>query len=230
MNWSHESAEEIVNTREMNVTSSGKSLSGPRKTALRTISLDRDFYTSGQAAGLLGIPSRTLRRYLSIGKIEGRQNPITQTWQIPSESLIRFIEEQGGEAVVERREISVLVVDGKKAVGDLFRKMGENARCEIRLTEFQEVGDALIECGVHSHDMIVVDTATPFYDGMGLLRLLRSNPHTQGVKILAITDDPDKNRALETLGAATTLVKPFTYTDLVQTVEYMFPNTAERPS
>lgn len=230
MNWPHENAEEVVTPLGMKATNRVDSVAAPRKGAMRAVSLDKDFYTSGQAARLLGIPSRTLRRYLSIGKIEGRQNPITQTWQITSESLVKFIESQGGEAVVELKEIYVLVIDEKKAVADLFRKIAETARRPVHISEFQEVGDALIECGVHHHELIVIDTAAPYYDGLGLLRLLRSNPHTRGAKILAITDDPEKNRSLEILGASTTLVKPFTYTNLMQTVEYMFPNTTELPS
>lgn len=234
MSWSYENADELRNSKGANVPDTVEMKSGgkssERKGKLRVFSLDKDFYTSGQAAKLLGIPSRTFRRYLSIGKIEGHQNPITQTWQISSESLAKFIAEQGGESVIELKEIAVLVIDGKKAVGELFRKMGKSSRRPILLFEFQEVGDALIESGVHRPDLIFIDTSTPFYDGLGLLRLLRSNMHTQTARILAVTDEPEKTRDLELLGAAATLVKPFSYTDLMQTVEYLFPNTAELPS
>ena len=230
MNWPHENAEDDVPRRDMKLSPRSTPLTVPRKGGIRTISLDKELYTSGQAARLLGIPSRTLRRYLAIGKIEGIQNPITQTWQIPSESLVSFIESQGGEAKVELKEVFVLVIDGKKAAFDLFRKLAEASRRPLVVSEFQEVGDALIECGVRRHDLIVIDTATPFYDGIALLKLLHTNTHTNGAKLLAITDDPEKNRILETMGATTTLVKPFSYTDLLQTVEYMFPNTAELPS
>jgi CheY-like chemotaxis protein len=230
MNWPNENSEDPMHSRGLNVTERPSSTAPYRRGGLRVFSLDKDSYTSGQAARLLGIPSRTLRRYLSIGKIEGLQNPITQTWQITSESLVKFISKQGGEAVVEMKEVSVLIFDDKKAVGDLFRRMAKSSRRPLVVSEFQEVGDALIESGVHRPDLIVIDTETPIYDGLSLLKLLCSNPHTQAAKILAMTDEPDKTRDLELLGAATTLVKPFSYADLVQTLEYMFPNTAELPS
>jgi CheY-like chemotaxis protein len=225
MNWPNETSEN-QGTLKMSVDDNAPY----RKGGLRVFSLTKDFYTSGQAARLLGIPSRTLRRYLSIGKIEGRQNPITQTWQITPESLAKFIAEQGGEAVMEMKEISVLIIDGRKAVGDLFRKMAESSRRSILISEFQEVGDALIESGVRKPDLIVIDTSTPFYDGTSLLKLLRANPHTHGAKILAITDDHSRTRRIEEEGAAAVLVKPFSYTDLASTVEFIFPDTAELPS
>jgi CheY-like chemotaxis protein len=226
MNWPNENSE----NQHITVKACADDNAPYRKGGLRVFSLTKDFYTSGQAARLLGIPSRTLRRYLSIGKIVGRQNPITQTWQITPESLAEFIAEQGGEAVIELKEISVLIIDGRKAVGDLFRRMAESSRRSISVSEFQEVGDALIESGVRTPDLIVIDTSTPFYDGTSLLKLLSANPHTQGAKILAVTDDPVRTQRIEEEGAAAVLVKPFSYTDLVQTVEYMFPDTAELPS
>ena len=230
MNWPYENSESVLDSRARNMNKEATLRSGAKKDSLRVFSLEKDAYTSGQAARLLGIPSRTLRRYLSIGKIDGRQNPITQTWQITAESLARFIAEQGGEAVIELREISVLIIDNKKSVGEMFRKIGETSKRLIRTAEFQEVGDALIESGVRRPDLIVIDTSAPYYDGIGLLRLLRSNPHTNSAKVLAVTDDPNKTRELESLGASTTLVKPYTFTDLAQTIDYMFPTTAELAS
>ena len=230
MDWPHENSETTMSSRRPDVTKEVTLRSNARKGSLRVFSLEKDVYTSGQAARLLGIPSRTLRRYLSIGKIEGQQNPITQTWQITAEALAQFIAEQGGEAVIELKEISVLIIDNKKSVGEMFRKIGETSRRPIRTSEFQEVGDALIESGVRRPDLIVIDTSTPYYDGVGLLRLMRSNPHTSAAKVLAVTDDPSKTRELESLGAATSLVKPYTFTDLAQTIDYMFPTAVELPS
>ncbi len=144
--------------------------------------------------------------------------------------MSRFIAEQGGEAIIELKEISVLIIDNRRAIGDLFRRMAESSRRTVVISEFQEVGDALIESGVIKPDLIVIDMSTPFYDGTSLLRLFAANPHTHGAKILAVTDEPERMQGIEGEGAAAVLVKPFSYTDLVQTVEYIFPDTAELPS
>ncbi len=191
--------------------------------------LEKDTYTSGQAARLLDIPARTLRRYLSIGKIEGIQNPITQTWQISAAALSRFIQRQGGEAVITEQALVALVIDGKPQVAELLKRFADQRYPKLEVKAFQEVGDALIESGVRTPDLIVIDTHTPFYDGLGLLKLLKSNSHTSSSKILAITDESESTIHLDDLGATTTLVKPFSYSDLSQTLMYMFPASGELP-
>jgi excisionase family DNA binding protein len=47
--------------------------------------------TSGQAAALLGIPARTVRRYLITGKLKGKQNPITGRWTVERTDVQEFL-------------------------------------------------------------------------------------------------------------------------------------------
>jgi excisionase family DNA binding protein len=49
--------------------------------------------TSGQAADLLGIPSRTMRRYLHTGRLRATQHPITGRWLVSQEDLMAFLRE-----------------------------------------------------------------------------------------------------------------------------------------
>ena len=142
----------------------------------------------------------------------------------------KFIEAQGGRAVVKPGEVPVLVIDGKPVVADLLKRVAEQTRSGIVVREFQEVGDALIESGVRRPDLIVIDTATPFFDGVGLLRLLRSNPHTQSSKILAMTDSADNIDQLRAYGATLVLVKPFGYNDLAEKLSTLFPLQVQLPS
>ena len=48
--------------------------------------------TSGQAAILLGIPARTVRRYLVTGRLPGVQNPITGRWTVQRADVVGFLE------------------------------------------------------------------------------------------------------------------------------------------
>ena len=230
MNWPHQDADDQTDMSGRQQSTAVREQKTEKRGARRCFTLDKETYTSGQAARLLDIPSRTLRRYLSIGKIEGIQNPITQTWQISVEALARFIEHQGGEAVISQKELVALVIDGKPQVAELLNRYAKQQLTGLTVKAFQEVGDALIESGVRTPDLIVIDTATPFYDGLSLLKLLRSNAHTSASKVLAITDDVTGTEALESLGATTTLVKPFSFSDLAQTISYMFPSGEELPS
>ena len=60
-------------------------------------------YSSGEAARFLGIPGRTLRRYLTRGWIVASQNPITGSWVIPREALIAFLRQRGLDPASEEK-------------------------------------------------------------------------------------------------------------------------------
>ena len=184
--------------------------------------IERSTYTSGQAAHLLRIPARTLRRYLNVGKLVGIQNPITQTWHISSEALIDFIESQGGEAIVRKTQITVLVIDRLPDLADMLERMREQDRPELLVHLFEEVGDGLIESGVRRPDLIVVNATSPFYDGVGLIKLLRSNPHLKRTKILAIVDEHHRIERSDGIRGIEMLQKPVTYTDLLNALNSMF--------
>jgi CheY-like chemotaxis protein len=230
MSWPHQDPEDQTEMNRQKTRATALERREGSRSTRHCFLLDKETYTSGQAARILEIPARTLRRYLSIGKIGGVQNPITQTWQISAEALVRFIENQGGEAVIAQKELLALVIDGKPQVAELLRRVARQHISCLTVKEFQEVGDALIESGVRTPDLIIIDTTTPFYDGIGLLKLLRSNAHTSQSKVLALTDETVSTDMLDSLGATTTLIKPFSFNDLVQTVSYMFPLNEELPS
>lgn len=54
--------------------------------------MTRSSYTSGEVAKVLGIPSRTVRRYLQLGKIPAIQNPLTRRWRVRHVDLRDFME------------------------------------------------------------------------------------------------------------------------------------------
>jgi CheY-like chemotaxis protein len=190
----------------------------------RRFSIDQESYTSGQAARLLRIPSRTLRRYLSLGKIRGEQNPITQTWHISSAALADFIESQGGEAVVRQTRVRIMVIDGGTDIADKLEQVRAEECPHLLVNLFEEVGDALIESGVNRPDLIVINTTTPFFDGIGLLRLLRANAHLKSSKILAITEAEENINGLAGMRGITILKKPFSHHTLVDIVSSLFPD------
>lgn len=184
--------------------------------------IDKETYTSGQAARLLRIPPRTLRRYLSIGKLEGDQNPITQTWHISSESLADFIRAQGGDVVIKQTKINCLVIDSSDDIPEALRTVEEETHFEIVLHCFEEVGDALIEIGMRRPDLVIVNTTNPRYDGLGLIRVLKSNTHLRGIKILAVVEADSALVKAEELKNVKTLSNPIAHSALLQTLNAMF--------
>ncbi len=177
--------------------------------------IDQESYTSGQAARLLRIPARTMRRYLSIGKLVGDQNPITQTWRISREALVEFIKSQGGEVLVIQHRLQVLVIDQQSDIAEMLEQIKESDRPDIEVSTFEEVGDALIESGALCPDIIVLSATSPFYDGVGLLKLLRANPRLKRSKILAIVNEYHNLEPTESIRGVKTLKRPFSQDQLL---------------
>ena len=70
-------------------------------------------------------------------------------------------------------------------------------------------------------DLILMDIMMPGMDGWEATRIIRSNPDTRGIPILAATvlfREPDLKSCLEA-GCDDYIVKPFTFTELRDKVE-----------
>ncbi|MCP4677221.1 MAG: response regulator [Deltaproteobacteria bacterium] len=195
----------------------------------RPFRIDRDFYTSGQAARLLGIPDRTIRRYLTIGKIAGTQHPITGTWQISRAALASFVEANGCDVVQTSREMHVFLVNDEPAMVGFLERALQRALQEATITTLNDACNALIQIGSVRPDLVVLKARMPILYGRDLVMAIRSNRETASIKILAMSGLPDDLEELTALGTNETLATPFTYQDLVGKLGGMFPDRVELP-
>lgn len=62
---------------------------------MNQVHVENRAYDSGEVATLLGIPGRTIRRYLAQGRLRGVQHPITRRWLISREEILQFLEANG---------------------------------------------------------------------------------------------------------------------------------------
>ena len=182
-----------------------------RSTRFSEIRLDKERYTSGQVARLLGIPPRTIRRYLSIGKLPGEQNPITQTWHVPRAVLREFIEAKGGTVMPAKNEITALFIGSRGQTVELARGVAD-ARAELRLLVSSEPLEGLVRAGVESPDIVIVDGAARVQgvDARSIAAALKINEATRGAKILVLAEPGDDVMALEDAGANRVLTGPVT--------------------
>jgi CheY-like chemotaxis protein len=226
MSWAHPHTDEesVPHSRRTNDKSHQRRYRS-KPSLIGRFAIDKDTYTSGQAARLLRIPSRTLRRYLSIGRIEGNQNPITQTWHISARALIEFIESQGGEAVVKMPQIKILVIDQRDDIGEMIARVTRYDRPEVSVSRFEQVGDALIQCGAEQPDLIIIDTTSSLFDGAALLRLLRNNARLKKSKLMAIVDAANgRDRgAPRDVNTSDQIIRGITYEGLLATLDRLFP-------
>ncbi len=185
--------------------------------------INHDPCTSGEAAKLLGVPDRTLRRYLNTGKIDGVQNPITGTWHISREALIRFIREKGCDLRQFPFSIQVLVVDDEPNVANsITRILGKNFP-DMVVTVSRDPCNALIEIGNTRPDLVILDARMPLLNGRDILVAMKNNPATKDIKVLATSGQPTDLDELTALGADGILCKPFSFSDLLERIETLIP-------
>jgi excisionase family DNA binding protein len=185
--------------------------------------MDSNLCTSGQAAKLLGVPDRTIRRYLSTGKIDGVQNPITGTWQIRREALIRFIRERGCDFRQFPFSIQVLVVDDEPTVANsITRILGSNFLDTV-VNVSRDACNALIEIGIMRPDLVILDARMPMLNGREILVAMKNNPATKDIKVLAVSGHSQDLAELTALGANEALFKPFSHRELLEKVEILVP-------
>lgn len=108
----------------------------------------------------------------------------------------------------------ILVVDDDPSVRFLLRLIFESAGYEV--TEAQHGVAALIRIKNAFPDLVVTDMMMPVMGGGELIQQLRTNPVTAGLRIVAVTANPDAREAAR--GADAVLGKPFHPASLLATV------------
>ena len=111
----------------------------------------------------------------------------------------------------------ILVVDDDPSIRFLLRLIFESAGYQV--TEAQHGLAALIHIRDAIPDLVVTDMMMPVMDGGELIKHLRSEPHTSGLPILAVTANPRSREAAENADAV--LPKPFDRSELLARVSML---------
>ncbi len=192
--------------------------------AIGPFRVDRDYYTSGQAARLLGIPDRTIRRYLAIGKLRGKQHPITGTWQISRTALTSFIEESGCDVEQSVRKLRIFVVNDEPAMISFLSRAIMRALPEAEMEILDDACDALIQVGSARPDLVILKARMSILYGRDIVLAIRGNQQTAKTRVLALSGSPEDLTELAALGADETLITPFTYQELTAKLEGLLPD------
>lgn len=185
--------------------------------------LNKATYSSGEAATLLQVPARTLRRYLTIGRIRGKQNPITGTWTIDREDLLAFMKRFHLDTEALVAPPRVLVVDDEVLVTDFVQKTLRRQHPDWQTDVCNNGYEALMKIGSFGPKLLILDIHMPGTDGREVLKVVKSKPETSAIKVLTISGYPSDFEGMLRLGADDTLVKPFAPEALLAKVEAWFP-------
>jgi CheY-like chemotaxis protein len=114
--------------------------------------------------------------------------------------------------------MKVLTVDDSRMIRTLVRKYLAPFNMEILEAENGEQGLAMAR--QHLPELVILDVNMPVMDGPEMLRNLRSDPATKGLKVLMLTAESGEKLVLEVIkmGISDYIVKPFEEELLVKKV------------
>ena len=113
----------------------------------------------------------------------------------------------------------VLVVDDDPSVTDVLRIRLESSNYRVICAH---AGTAAYWAAMEQKpDIITLDIGLPDLDGADLLKKLKAHPATQGIPVIVLTGNTDRNtkKELLDLGAAAFLTKPFRSSDLLDEID-----------
>ncbi|MCU0661258.1 MAG: response regulator [Myxococcota bacterium] len=184
-------------------------------------------FTSGQAARLLGIPARTMRHYLSTGRVGGVQNPITGTWHISRSALFEFATARGHVPPPLQTALTVIVVERPmRVLSELARSISMHLP-GCHLVRLSDVFDGLVQAAGLVPDLMVLDAEMPELPGEEMLRILKRNPRTAGIPLVAVTGRPEHRGRLTSAGANEVLLRTQSEEALRSMLVRLFPQQGQ---
>jgi excisionase family DNA binding protein len=81
----------------------------------------------------------------------------------------------------------VMIVDDEKVIGTMLTRALRRESAGLEVEWFKDGVEALLAIGKQIPDLIILDVVMPVMDGVHVLRKLRSDPMTSGVKVIGIT-------------------------------------------
>jgi len=203
---------------------------GPAGSEMRddksVLHLPEQFYTSGQAARSLGIPARTMRRFLAVGRVKGEKNPITGTWQIARQELVRLAVENGFVVDREPESVRVLIVHHDEKLIHWLVGVLDTTLNKGKIEHTTDPCNALIRIGNQPPDVVFISPSMPILRGGEMLTSVRGFQETKHIKVVGWSSEKDSLREFRSLGADAILETPSTSSDVLQLLGLLVPGNA----
>jgi len=120
----------------------------------------------------------------------------------------------------------ILIVEDHPTMREAMRLILEHEGFEIR--EAIDAAQALSMAKERPPDLMFLDLNIPGASGTDVLTTLKSDPRTQGVRVVVVTAEGEEIRDyVMSLGADEYFTKPFSPTALLRTVENVLADPAE---
>lgn len=120
------------------------------------------------------------------------------------------------------KDKEILVVDDTLAIGVVIQEYG--IKFGISIEYIQDSRDTISSVNSKKYDLIILDVAMPFIDGLELFRLIRKERNIPIIFLTAKGQEEDRIKGLK-LGADDYIVKPFSITELFIRAETILKRT-----
>lgn len=144
-----------------------------------------NYLTTGEIAEHLHVTVNTVKRWIGDGKIRAFLTPGGH-FRIEEGEFKEFMVRYGPSSGPQK----VLVVDddpGQIAI------LTDTLSGEGYIVDSSADGyEALIKLGEFNPDLLIIDLMMPRLDGVEVIKRLRNNPATKGIKIIVVTSYPER--------------------------------------
>ena len=153
-----------------------------------------ELYTVGQAAEYCALSRGTLWRYIKSGDLKASQTPGGH-FRILRKDLDVFIVERGMYPLANNFSSNnkILIVDDDRQIRDVLTQMLSAHKYETETASSGFAAGAKI--ATFRPGLIILDLLMPQMSGFEVCRLIKEDPQTSHIKILAVTGyDTEENR------------------------------------
>lgn len=144
-------------------------------------------FTSFEAAKICGVFHTTMVGWVNQGRLEAHRTPGGHR-RILLSDLVDFMRKYAIPipADLAQKPRTILVVEDELASQRLMVRILKSLP-NVEIQACVSGLEALILIGKEAPDLLVLDIYTPEIDGLAVCKLLKSTPHTQPIKIIAVS-------------------------------------------
>lgn len=167
------------------------------RTAQAAPSDKKDFYSTLEAAELLGVSFQTVARWMDRGYLSGWRTPGGH--RLISAASLEEVLRKGRTAPAGEPATPVasaatrfLIVDDSDDDLHLLRASIKSAFPGADVAQADNAFAALLSIGQSPPDVLITDIMMPDVDGVEMIRSLRENPHTSSVLVMVVSNYREK--------------------------------------
>jgi excisionase family DNA binding protein len=145
-------------------------------------------FTTFEVARLCGVFHTTVINWVNKGKLKARTTPGGHR-RIPLSELVPFMKKYDMPVPVDIDDPHhrVLVLDDEPMMTRLIEKGFAKHKDRYQLQISNNPVDALVQVGKRLPDLLIMDLMMPVMDGFQVCQILKSNPATKDMRIIAIS-------------------------------------------